>query len=247
MTPTTVPDGTSMALSAWVRLGNSSSRAFYDGVMSRTSEVPRISVADLSDRALRSLEIYCDPASRYAWPSYDIDHTPSELTPTDLLAPALLSYPIRGDHLQRILQHESDPNPYARFRQTLEHVVAITDVDDSFGEIPATALDQPDRKSWAAVLASFEATRTCPGLTAVAASKILHRKRPNLVPVIDSRVRTFYKARSTASLLTAIHHDLVTHADLLDTWRGPHMLPNAQPMTRLRALDIVIWMRKEKI
>lgn len=205
------------------------------------------SVIELADRARGLLARYCSPTSRYAWPHYDIDDTPDELTPTDLLAPAMLSYPIRRDYFEQMLQRSGDPNPYARLHEAMQRVIDDTDAATAaFDKVPANELANRDRPGWGCVLEAFDATSGCRGITPVAVSKILHRKRPWLIPLIDSRVHTFYGTRTNGELVERIHGDLTTHADLLDKWRAPYTLRNDTKMTPLRALDIVIWMRNER-
>lgn len=205
------------------------------------------SVIDLADRAPDLLARYCSPASMYAWPHYDIDRTPSELTPTDLLAPAMLSYPIRRDYFEPMLQRSGEPNPYARLHEAMQRVIEDADAADfAFDEVPMNELANRDRPGWGCVLEAFDATSGCRGITPVAVSKILHRKRPRLVPLIDSRVHGFYGTRTTGELIERIHGDLTTHAALLGKWRDPYTLRNGTKMSPLRALDIVIWMRNEQ-
>ena len=92
----------------------------------------------------------------------------------------------------------------------------------------------------------MQAAQECPGLTSVAVSKILHRKRPALVPIVDSRVRSFYGAegKDYVSLFERIHGDINMHQAALDRWREPYFV-DGRPMSRLRTLDIVIWMDSE--
>jgi hypothetical protein len=84
----------------------------------------------------------------------------------------------------------------------------------------------------------------------VAVTKILHRKRPDLVPLIDRRIRTFYFGKNSGSdlnLLRLIHNDLQSHetTTLLDEWKKKFILANNLKMSRLRALDIIVWMKFE--
>lgn len=197
------------------------------------------SIDELRASAPANIKRYCDSSSRFAWPSYDVDSSPTRLEPIDVLAPAFLSYPIKRDYFEPMLQATPDGGHYAVLWEALAAVVRETSPDESFEK----AFDRPESGAWTHVAAAIEAARKCKGLTSVAVSKILHRKRPNLVPIIDKRVRAFYAAKKDDQmLLQRIHQDLSKHAGLLDEWAGPYRLPTGQAMTRLRALDIAVWM-----
>lgn len=84
-------------------------------------------------------------------------------------------------------------------------------------------------------------------------AKLLHRKRPKLIPLYDERVRDVYqggptpvlppeKGRSWAAFMAAfagaVQRDLRREAQ---TWREIARLARDPPITELRALDIVAW------
>lgn len=214
--------------------------------MPRSPQAQR-SIVDLSDFAGSFLADYCDPASRYAWPHYDTDRCPEELLAIDLLAPAFLSYPIRRDYFEPMLQTEVEGNCYAELFHAMRAVVAATDREvDTFEALWSPEETAAGDSKWSLVLRAVEASWKCRGLTSVAVTKILHRKRPHLVPLVDSRVREFYGVDSTADLMARIHADVSQHGSDLRSWAEPYQLPTGQPMSPLRALDIVIWMSFEK-
>lgn len=87
------------------------------------------------------------------------------------------------------------------------------------------------------------------GLTKL--SKVLHRKRPELIPLYDENIRVCYmrngvipqaKNRSwkdfSLLLLPAIQHDLVSQ---MDHWLEIAALAQGPAITPLRALDIIGW------
>lgn len=87
------------------------------------------------------------------------------------------------------------------------------------------------------------------GLTKL--SKVLHRKRPELIPLYDENIRVCYmrngmipraKDRSwkefSLLLLPAIQHDLVSQ---MDRWLEIAALASGPAITPLRALDIIGW------
>ncbi len=87
-------------------------------------------------------------------------------------------------------------------------------------------------------------------------AKVLHRKRPGLVPLFDSKVRVFYQhercippaprdGRSWREymqlLVRAMQYDLRENAE--EFRRLSALVPDSgPPLTPLRILDIVVWM-----
>lgn len=220
------------------------------------SSTPQVrSVSELAPFAVSWLDEYCSLGSRYAWPSYDLDLNPKELLPTDLLSPGLLSYPIKGKYLERMLVSGEEPGPYERLFRAMRLVVEQSEYGrDKFEDVPSDMLWEVNKSTWGLVVAAAQAARfrdegRSSNLTSVAVSKILHRKRPHLIPLIDRRVRSFYGAMrsSDQELLERLHSDYCTNLSELKTLAEGRRLANGHEMTPLRALDIVIWMEVEKI
>lgn len=205
------------------------------------------SITDLAADAPTYLEQYCSPHSRYAWPAYDIDPNPDQLVPADVLAPALLSYPINGKYLQQMFErpeHGQQPNAYAELFDAMSEMVRDEASSNLvFDQLDLATLSDRSVPGWSPVLRALDVAQRCSGLTSVAVTKILHRKRPDLVPINDSRVRTFYGIHqpSYERLFESVHRDVTAHHALLDRWRAPYAI-DGRVMTRLRCLDIVIWM-----
>jgi len=226
---------------------------FYDDFVSSTPKDR--SVLELAPFAASWLDEYCSVGSRYAWPSYDIDLNPRELLPTDLLSPGLLSYPIKGKYLERMLVSGEEPGPYERLFRAMKLVVEQSEYGrDKFEDVPSGVLWEVNDSTWGRVVAAAQAARfreegRSSNLTIVAVSKILHRKRPHLVPLIDRRVRSFYGAMKSSDqqLLERLHSDYRTNLSELQKWAQGRQLANGHEMTALRALDIVIWMEDEKL
>jgi hypothetical protein len=85
-------------------------------------------------------------------------------------------------------------------------------------------------------------------------SKVLHRKRPELIPLYDSHIRHCYRDASGAPiprhstrtwgelivlLAYAMRADLASQRDEWDALVA--LVPESQPLTALRCLDIVAW------
>jgi hypothetical protein len=88
------------------------------------------------------------------------------------------------------------------------------------------------------------------GLKAVAVTKILHRKRPNLVPIFDSQVFRFYFGSppppgaygdTPRRLWHLLQADLRSNRMWLANLAAPIKTPDDRSLSVLRAADIVIW------
>jgi len=191
------------------------------------------------------LKEYCSLSSRYAWPAYDSDLVPGHLQPIDSVAPSLLSYPIPSNILQQL--HAADGNKYAKLWALLNQIVADSRAHTTrFEALPRADLAADKAEGiWNLVLDAWRAVDRCHGLTMVAVTKILHRKLPELIPIRDSRLDAFYGAASTGKLFEAIHDDVRANTQLLDALRQPYSA-GARPMSRLRALDIAVWMHQNQ-
>jgi hypothetical protein len=180
---------------------------------------------------------------RYAYPYYDglvTNGDPATLCTGDLLAPTLLGVNVSLDRMHTLtallplLQRGLDALP----------PVDLVEADDETCDLVAALydpLDDPsalDRDVRGSLLA-----------------KVLHRKRPGLVPLFDSKVQMFYQdddcipptpkeGRSvreyTGLLVRAMRQDLRDNAEELAALA--RLVPeDGPPVTPLRVLDIVVW------
>jgi hypothetical protein len=189
------------------------------------------------------LDDYLNPTYGYAWPAYDTLTTNggSSLVSGDLLAPTLLEAHIDA----------------GRFGVLVEMLPQLTGV----GDLPPSGLAEATDDDIAAVAALFavldaEKYRRR-GVRGTIVSKVLHRKRPDLVPLYDSRIDAGYRAsgriphdpdRSWVQFMDLLcrlmREDLTREAaafaglvPVADA-RGAHLTP-------LRTLDILVWMALE--
>lgn len=139
-------------------------------------------------------------------------------------------------------------NSYFDLRIALERfVISTAESQNTLEQLHLT--ESETSQEWQSFKVALDLSKTTKGLTAVAVTKILHRKRPSLVPLVDRRIRAFFGRRKNEddNLFQDIQNFVKTHVDQLDEWRKPYSLPNGQPMSRLRVLDIAIWMQSEPI
>ncbi|GAA4674102.1 hypothetical protein GCM10023347_30290 [Streptomyces chumphonensis] len=205
-------------------------------------------------RALRGcaeshLRSYTDPWGPRAFRTYDRQGDPTRLSPLDCLAPALLS--VRTDYKQVVPLFRPD-GPGAQVLQAMEAVLA--DEACATADFLEVTLDPPTG-AWSLVDRALVATgeaggRGLPGFKAVAVTKILHRKRPRLVPIFDSSVYEFYLGRKPLTgayrdtprrLWPLLQADLRRHRDWIEGLTTPIRTPDERPLSLLRAADIIIW------
>lgn len=195
------------------------------------------SVSSLAACASEHLATYTDPQGNRAFAAYDRVGVPDRLDPADFLAPAMLQAPVRGEFIIEMYQPEG---PYARLREALEAVVA----DEVAASARFEELDLGDETGpWGLVRAALRASDHTPRIKASIVTKILHRKRPQLVPIFDSKVAQYYGVTSAQpwNLWPLLQDDVREHTGWLDDLSSGISTPDGRPLSRLRALDIIVW------
>lgn len=189
---------------------------------------------------------YCDPSSPFAWPAYDLDLTPGQFAPVELLSPALLSYPLSGTKILQPMLTKADTD----FRRLFEAIVATVENQYKqpahFDELtPEEISEGSGPRPWQEFWKAWTVAGRCPHITSVGLTKILHRKAPDLIPIMDSRVRAFFGCdqgtRSSVDTMLAIRANLDAHAGLVTSWCDV-VEPGGLGLRPLRALDIAVWM-----
>ncbi|MGH9090066.1 MAG: DUF6308 family protein [Acidimicrobiales bacterium] len=180
------------------------------------------------------------------------------LSGADLTATALLSYPLPPDCLHE-LGRTGAQTPYVELGKCMREFVSASEVTDfinlTAGDISSLATrsrggDIQGPPDWVSFVRCLDAVQGCGTLTSVAVTKILHRKRPTLVPINDSRLRGFYGTGNHYSpLFRAIWEDIQQPEvrQLLASLSREVRTLSGRPLTVLRALDIVIWMHQGRV
>jgi hypothetical protein len=186
---------------------------------------------------------YLNPTYGYAWPAYDtlVTNGSAALVTGDLLAPALLEAHIDS----------------ARFGVLVEMLPHLGGV----GDLPARSLAEATDDDITAVAALFSVLDTEQyrrrGVRGTIVSKVLHRKRPDLVPLYDSRIDAGYRA--SGRITHDPHRPWVDFMDLLcklmreDLEREEKAFAGlvdfaaerGAEISALRILDILVWMALE--
>ena len=160
--------------------------------------------------------------------SYTTNDDPNVLVDGDLLAPGLLGVPVDGQTFLRLREA----------RERLQEALSALPDDMSLAEAPddvLTALGTPF-----AVIDDGLVT----GARGVILSKILHRKKPRLIPVYDQFVWAVYSCRlghdpkrHWSEFFTALASEMRT-----DLQQAPGLWGRWEPeVTALRALDMAVW------
>jgi hypothetical protein len=182
---------------------------------------------------------YLDHRNGYSYPAYDLLITNGEptLVDGDLLAPILM-----GVHV--------DPGRFALLREMMPALEAVSD-------LPEVSLEDADDDHVMCVAGLFgildEPRYAGKGVRGTIVSKVLHRKRPDLVPIYDSRIFEAYSApgvlprtldRSWQEFMRLLCTQM--RADLQNERKAFTELQLkaeevGNPVTKLRILDILVW------
>jgi hypothetical protein len=202
------------------------------------------SIASLHACAERHLRHYIDPHGPRAFTAYDRQGDPARLEPVDCLAPVLLSVRLTYGQVIPLFQPEGAG---AALRWAMQAV--LDDPACATADFLDVSLD-PDAGPWALVDRAIVAGKDVAEVKAVAITKILHRKRPHLVPIFDKKVYRFYLGENPSSgayqdtprrLWPVLQHDLRSHREWLTKLAAPVLTPDGRSLSPLRAADIVIW------
>lgn len=198
-------------------------------------------LADRKGWAAQAVADYVDASRPYAFGTYDVEPLPREgdvVRPEDVLAANLLS--LRLGWREVIPLFADGDGPAQSLRTRLNETVRAMRSAPPFEE-------HEDEKSLAdayrELAAANEATRAVAGWTPVTVSKVLHRFAPHSVPIVDSRVLTFYDVGigKGAELRERMWRDVRANLDWLAPLAASRTTPDGRPVTVLRVADIVIW------
>ena len=193
-------------------------------------------IRDLRDNAHDVMAAYCDPKGHYAYRTYDRVIVDAALTPEDVLMANLLSLRLTWQDVIPLFAEGT--GTAAQLRRSLNRALRI------LAHVPAfedhASVEALEESTASLAEANLAATRVA-GWTEVTVSKVLHRRRPHIVPIIDSRVRSFYGARKPAVLRAALWEDVRENEEWLRTAAMEFPRPDGQDMSLLRAADILVW------
>ncbi len=186
---------------------------------------------------------FLDERNSWSYPAYDrlVTNGSPALVDGDLLAPNLIGTAVDRD----------------RFLLLRELVPRLAGVAD----LPAVALQDADDAAVERVAGLFAVLDEAPyagrGVRGTILSKVLHRKRPDLVPLYDSRIFESYTAPGALEraahrtwrefmglLLRQMRADLQAEARAFAALQRVAAGVGAD-LTRLRVLDVLVWRTAE--
>lgn len=186
---------------------------------------------------------YLDTRNSWSFPAYDqlVTNGSAVLVDGDLLAPVLIGTAVDRDR-------------FLLLRELMPRIAGVAD-------LPRVALQDADDDAVAQVAALFAVLDDAPyagrGVRGTILSKVLHRKRPDLVPLYDSRIFESYTAPgaiersvhrswldSMTLLLTQMRADLQAEADAFAALERVAAGAGAE-LSRLRILDVLVWRTAE--
>jgi hypothetical protein len=199
------------------------------------------SIADLRSCARWHLRTYT-ARGPYAFFTYDRQGDPDHLEPVDCFAPRLLGVAVPGGAVIGMYTPATSGAVLLAAMQGL-----LADQDCAKADFVHAEIDGPQLRRLTGVI---RAARDVPGIKAVTVSKILHRKRPCLVPLIDRFVYEYYAGdalpgasygASVRRFWDVLQPDLRANEEWLVPLAASFRTPDARPLSVLRAVDIVIW------
>lgn len=201
----------------------------------RDVDQTRTRLRDLLDdpQAMADLVAYFDPAGPFAGDTFDtLGHEvkvcdPDSYCAHDVEAPSLLDEPIPPLAVRQLLFDQT-------LRATIGRNLADISVEATLWDCDEATLVAADRL-WS-VLDELE------GLGSTRVSKLLSRKRSNLVPITDSVVRGFL-GTTDGDYWSVLRGVLRTDAELVSALQDMHARLESRPrVSTLRILDVLMWM-----
>lgn len=191
--------------------------------MSGLRERVLLFVAEPADKLVAQ---FFDTTGRFAATTFDMlpDNPPNRFTTTDLLAVTLLDVALTPDSVREVLDTKADV-----FGELLAAIPVDVDLWDATDEDLANA----ETLYWA--------LRKLHKVGRTQASKVMARKRPKLIPVIDSVIHTALALgdNSWAELRICLSEPAVRGA--IESIRPKNA--QADSISTLRLLDAAVWMR----
>jgi len=203
------------------------------------------SIGDLKNCAAEHLANFIDPLGPRSFSTYDRQGNPALFEPLDALSPALLDAPLKRSEVNLMFSGELG-NPYQQLRATIQYCLAElasatvrSGAPLDFADAELEKVDGP----WALVQACYEASNDTLNIKASKVSKMLHRKQPSFIPIIDSKLVSYYglTMREPSKYWVTLQNDYKENRGFLDALSKNIRTSEGKPLSSLRVADIVIW------
>ena len=196
----------------------------------------RNSISMLNECARNHLDVHTSLSGKRSFGAYDLLGDPDSFGRGDAMMPNLIGGRMFSSTVEKMFPKKANSPQSAE--EFLLH--AIREYLKSTAVKNQTFLDM-EFDEWSEkidpLVSAIEGVRWV-GYSKL--SKMLHRKRPNLVPIHDSRLRAFYSV-DEKSLWGACHADWTANKGLIEEWRGDRRTADGRSLSLLRTADIVIW------
>jgi hypothetical protein len=157
-------------------------------------------------------------------------------TAEDLLAVSMLSVRIDGYHALEVLCHQA-----RELNGLLAQIPASIALQDP-GAGTLIAENEPAWRLWTAIC-DIEPRPYSNRIGPIAAGKLLARKRPDLLPVYDSRIKmVLRRPRADNRWWHDLHHELNSNQVLVQKLDSVRNKADAGHMSLLRVFDVMCWM-----
>lgn len=120
---------------------------------------------------------------------------------------------------------------------------ALVDVPNNISLYQEEADDAP---LWDALTDLFGNMLIVPGVGSAIATKILHKKRPRLIPIVDRRLYQIYYPGNVGApgallvqVVQAIRQDIIANLPALQALQAA--FPELDGLTIIRVFDIIVW------
>ncbi|HUI08342.1 MAG TPA: DUF6308 family protein [Verrucomicrobiae bacterium] len=108
--------------------------------------------------------------------------------------------------------------------------------------------EQIEEQDWHIMACLFNEFLRIPGIDVARTTKILHKKRPRLIPPVDTQMakKLGYEdtGESLVAVLKLIRHDLTRNLDCLRQTCA--LLPELEGITIVRTLDMILWQSRSQ-
>jgi len=166
----------------------------------------------------------------------DREDIADQFTAEDLLAVTMLSVRIEGYHALEILRYRTD-----ELNGLLAQIPRNVDLQDPEAGVHI-AKGGPAWRLWAAIC-DIEPRPERNRIGPVAAGKLLARKRPNLLPVYDSRIKMVLNRPHTDNQWWYdLHDQLIKDPGFVQELESVRKKAGAGHMSLLRVFDVMCWM-----
>jgi len=203
------------------------------------------SIIHLENCAAKHLHDFIDPNGPRSFATYDRQGDPAVFGPLDALAPALLDARLGSREVNQMFSGNRN-DPYNKLRVAIEKCLyELSSITDQSGELLdfANADLSGTRGPWSFVNACYIASDSTPNVKVTKVSKMLHRKQPTFIPIIDSKLASFYDLSKSqrSRYWTALQADFRENRKFLDGLSKGITTSEGKQISSLRVADIVIW------